>query len=161
VPQHVATDLCAQTGLAQLSGQRVVELARKTMDTAETLVGTWADLEPIVKVLIGRVKEYAQRPEVEAVTATKLLRECATVSSQLSSAATGVLRASEGQVRVAVLLEGPTPQRVAPEQLTEKQLVAIVLETVKKMKAESGSCPVCSVVVVAEATNGTAPPAED
>lgn len=152
-----AVDLTAERGLTHLSGQRVVDIGRRTMDAAERLIGTWEDAEPLIKLLLAKVKTFAENPDVQDVKAAALLRDAATVSQRVANAATAVLRASEGQVRLAVLLEGPRPQRAQPGQMTEKQLVGAVLETVRKIKAEQGACPVCTTTVT---TNGTAPHAE-
>jgi hypothetical protein len=152
-------DLTAGKGLSALSGQRVVDLARTTLDAGEALVATWTDLEPIVKALIAKVRRHAEQPAVAEEKAVGLLRECANVSARLSQAATSVLRASEGQVRLAVLLEGPRPQRRAPGELTERQLVAVVLETARRVKVEQGTCPLCTTTVAAATTNGAAAPA--
>jgi hypothetical protein len=69
------------------------------------------------------------------------------------------MRASEGQIRLAVLIQGPRPERRHPTEMTEKQLVAVVLETAKRVKADHGGiCPVCgpaaTVITVAESANG-------
>ena len=145
-------DLTAARGLTSLSGQRVVDVARKTLDASERLIGAWDELEPIVRTLIGKVRTYAETADLEAKEATGLLTAVSAVASRVGTAATSVMRASEGQVRLAVLIEGPKPQRKAPGELTEKQLVAVVLETARKLKQEQGACPVCTTTVAATTT---------
>jgi hypothetical protein len=154
VPQHVATDLTASSGLTRLSGERVVDLARKTLDAGESMVGTWSETEPILRKLTQVVRAQVERDAFEAKEALSLLRECAMVAQRVSQAATAVLRASEGQVRLAVLLDGGRPERARPGEMTEKQLVGVVLATARRIKDERGSCPVCTATIEATATNG-------
>lgn len=150
-----ANDLTASHGLGSLSGQRVVDIGRKTLDASERLIGAWDELEPIVRILIGKVKAFAERPEVETVLAAKLLSEIATVASRIGTAATSVMRASEGQIRLAVLIEGPRPEKRHPSEMTERQLVNVVLETAKRiMREQGGVCPVCGPAVITVSENG-------
>ena len=152
-------DLTEARGLTSLSGERVVDVARKTLDASERLIGAWDELEPIVRGLLGKVRTYAESDDVHTKDAAALLRDIATVASRVGTAATAVMRASEGQVRLAVLIEGPKPTRKTPGELTEKQLVAVVLETARKVKQEQGICPLCTTttVVPTAAPNGAAP----
>src|SRR5262245_33258152 len=157
VPQRVATDLTATHGLSRLSGERVVDLARKTLDAGEAMVGAWTELEPIVRRLTGMVRERVDLGDFDGKEALSLLRECATVAQRVSQAATSILRSSEGQVRVAVLLEGPKPTRKEPAGMTEKQLVGVVLAMARRLKHEQGTCPVCTETLEVPgdpATNG-------
>jgi len=159
-PYTPATDLTAQRGLGSLSGERVVDIGKRTLDASERLIGAWDELEPIVRTLIGKVKTYAESEGVEAGEATALLTAIATVASRIGTAATSVMRASEGQVRLAVLIEGPKPQRRAPHEMTEKQLVRTMVETLRLVAKDQGTCPVCTTThVVASTTNGDAAPA--
>lgn len=157
-----ASDLTATSGLEALSGQRVVDIGRKTLEAADRLVGTWADLEPLAKLLITRLKAHVEQTPTDMVLATKLLTEVSRVSHAIAAAATNVMRAGDGQIRLAVLLEGPPQTRKQPSELTEKQLVGVVLETARRIKAEQGTCPLCTttVDVTASPMNGstTAPP---
>jgi hypothetical protein len=154
VPQHVATDLTAATGLTRLSGERVVDLARKTLDAGESMVGAWTETEPILRKLTAVVREQVETGDYEPKLALSLLRECATVAQRVSQAATSVLRASEGQVRLAVLLEGPRPRERHPAEMTEQQLAAVVLATARRIKDERGHCPVCEPPAVDVTANG-------
>src|SRR5215475_7789832 len=160
-PVLPCNDLTEARGLTSLSGERVVDVARKTLDASERLIGAWDELEPIVRGLLGKVRTYAESDDVHTKDAAALLRDIATVAALVGSAATGVMRASEGQVRLAVLIEGPKPTRKAPGELTEKQLVSVVLETARKVKQEQGICPLCTTTVAAPtaaaATNGGEP----
>jgi hypothetical protein len=157
VPPHVATDLTASTGLTRLSGERVVDLARKTLDAGESMVGAWSETEPILRKLTAVVRKQVDDEQFEPKLALSLLRECAAVAQRVSQAATSVLRASEGQVRLAVLLEGPRPRQTHPAEMTEKQLVAVVLATARRIKDEQGACPVCAPPTVDVSANGHAP----
>jgi hypothetical protein len=124
-----------------VNGQRIVDVARSTLDAAETLVTTWTSLEPVVKSLIPKVRAYAEREDVDARDATTLLKDVAGVTRAVASAATAVMRASEGQARLAVLIAGPKIERKGAGELTERQLVAVVIETARRMKDEHGVCP--------------------
>jgi hypothetical protein len=154
-----AIDLTAARGLTSLSGERVVDVARKTLDASERLIGAWDELEPIVRSLLVKVKAHADS-DLDPGEATALLRDIATVASRVGTAATAVMRASEGQVRLAVLIEGPKPQRRSATDMTEKQLVSVMVETLKKVATEQGICPVCTksgtaTVVVSPNGKGT------
>src|SRR5215469_1352481 len=157
VPQHVATDLTATHGLTRLSGERVVDLARKTLDAGEGMVGAWTELEPIVRKLTSLVRQRVDVGDFDGKEALMLLRECAGVAARVSQAATGVLRASEGQVRLAVLLEGPKPTRKEPGAMTERQLVGVVLAMARRLKEEQGVCPVCAPPAIPVESNGKGP----
>jgi hypothetical protein len=145
---RTATDLTNLHGrLDGLTGRPMVEVARATLDAGSSLVAAWRDLEPVVRTLTKKVRRYAERPTVEDEKAARLLGQCARVVQQVGAAAQGILRATEGQARLALLLEGGRPQRVAPAQLTERQLVSVVMEVAKKVKQEGGVCPVCTTTV--------------
>jgi hypothetical protein len=161
VPTYTpATDLTAQRGLGSLSGERVVDIGKRTLDASERLIGAWDELEPIVRTLIAKARTYAERDEVEAAEATALLTSIASVASKIATAATSVMRASEGQVRLAVLIEGPKPQRRQPHEMTEKQLVTVMVETLRKVAKDQGTCPVCTTTQVIVSSNGDAKPSE-
>jgi len=128
-----------------VNGQRIVDVAKSTLDASETLVGTWTTLEPIVKRLITKVAAYADGADVQAAAATTLLKDVAGVTRAVAQAATAVMRASEGQARLAVLIAGPQPKRLQKETMTERQLVAVVMETARTMRRETGGpCPLCT-----------------
>lgn len=142
-----AHDLTATTGLSALSGERVVDIGVKTLDAAERLIATWDDTEPLLKRLIGKVKAFVESPDVDEHYAVKVLGEVAQASRAMANSAGMVLRAADGMTRLALLLSNPTQQK-APSDLTEKQLVGVVLETAKRIKREQGHCPLCTETVV-------------
>ena len=137
----LATDLL-QPQIAGLNGRPVVEVAKATLDAGSSFIQSWRDLEPIVKKLTKVVSDFVNDTEIDPMEAAKLLSLTASVVQKVGQAATTVLRASEGQSRLAILMEGGT-QRVQPKAMTEKQLVETVLATARKIQAETGSCPVC------------------
>src|SRR5262249_24123078 len=114
VPRHAARDLTATHGLTRLSGEWVVDLARKTLDAGEGMVGAWTELEPIVRTLTGLVRQRVDVGDFDGKEALSLLRECAGVAQRVSQAATGGLRASEAQVPFPLLLARPKPPPQAP-----------------------------------------------
>src|SRR5262249_40300477 len=126
-------------------------------DAGEGMVGAWTELEPIVRKLTSLVRQRVDVGDFDGKEALMLLRECAGVAARVSQAATGVLRASEGQVRLAVLLEGPKPTRKEPGAMTEKQLVGVVLAMARRLKEEQGGCPVCAPPAIPVESNGKGP----
>lgn len=139
-----SASLVTQGGLpVGADGRRVQEVSETTLTHAATLIETWAGLEPIVKQLIAQVRTSIEAGEIDAKEAPNLLAVCGRVVQQVGAAATAVMRASEGQQRLALLMDG-TRERSAPAQMTEKQLVGVVLEVAQRLKRESGVCPVCT-----------------
>lgn len=154
--QAPATDLTAARGLAGLSGARIIDVGNATLDAGATLIKRWAELEPLVQTLTEKVKRHAEAEEVQGEDAARLLNLCASVSQKVGAAATNVLRASEGQARLALLLAGPKAEKPSPTKMSEKQLAAVVLEAAKQIAADTGSCPVCTVTHEVKPVNGTA-----
>jgi hypothetical protein len=147
---RAATSLADTTGLSQLSGQPVVAVSQATLKAASSLIATWEELEPIVKALIGKVKAYAGDPAVDREDAAKLLSSVASVVQKVAMASTGVLRASEGMSKLALLLDVGRVQRVAPGKQTEKQLIGTVIEAVKRLVIPGKQCPACHALVPLE-----------
>lgn len=132
--------------IAPLNGQRVVDVAETTLAAGKSMVAHWEGLEPIVGELTKRVRKYveASGADMQPQEASKLLVTAASVVDKLAKAAQQMIRASEGQSRLAVLLSGGVPKRADPAAMSEKQLVGVVLEVAKRLKKESGTCPVCT-----------------
>src|SRR5262249_11907533 len=95
VPQHVATDLTATHGLTRLSGERVVDLARKTLDAGEGMVGAWTELEPIGRKLTSLVRQRADVADFGGKEALMRVREGAADAARVTPAAARVLRARQ------------------------------------------------------------------
>ena len=148
--QPAAQDLTAATGITSLSGRPVQEVADATLKAGASLVATWTDLEPIVKKLTKKVHQEVDRDDFKPGDAAKLLSLCATVSQKVGAASTGVLRASEGMSKLALLLDAGRVQRVHPRELTQKQLIATVVETVKQLRNPKKPCPVCAALPALE-----------
>ena len=138
-----ATDLTAASGLTALSGKPVAEVADATLKAGASLVRDWDELRPIVQQLIRRVRTHCEHTSIQGPEALKALSTCATVVQKVGAAATSVLRASEGMSKLALLLDAGRVRRAAPNQLTEKQLAAVVLEAAKKIVEKTGRCPIC------------------
>ena len=145
-----ATSLVDPDGLTRLSGQPVAEVSRATLEAGKSLVATWTDLEPIVKQLTANVQKFVtEQQELDVVASGKLLATCASVIQKLSMASTGVLRASEGMAKLAMLLDvhNGTATRRSPAEQSQKQLIAAVVGTVRKLVIPGKQCPACHVLV--------------
>ena len=131
-----------------INGQSVVAVAESTLAAGASMVDAWHQLEPLVRTLTKRVgaslKSHKRTPAEDA----KLLSLCATVIHRVGGAAQGVLRATEGQAKLAVLLQAGQAPRKAASQLTEKQLAGVVLEAAKRIVEKTGRCPVCMPIAV-------------
>lgn len=141
-----ATDLTAATGLTALSGTPVAQVAAATLAAGAALVAEWRELEPIVKQLIRRVRYTVEHEHIKDAEALHALAMTATVVAKVGAASTGILRASEGMSKLALLLDAGRVRRSHPGELTEKQLAAVVLETAKKIVDRTGRCPLCQPV---------------
>jgi hypothetical protein len=139
-----ATDLTAVSGLSGLTGQRLVDVGRATLDAGESYVQSWRDLEPLVRTLTEKVKTHVDSVDVQGEEAAKLLSLCASVLQKVGAAGQGMLRSTEGLTRLAMLLEGPKVERPHPQKMTEGQLASIVLTVAKKIAKETGACPICA-----------------
>jgi hypothetical protein len=149
----VATDLTQSVGLSGLNGRPVVDVARATLDAGASLVQAWRDLEPIARKLTTKMSAYVEEDDFDGVEGVKLLSLCASVTQKMGQAATMMLRASEGQSRLALLMEGGV-KRTEPKQMTEKQLTGVVIGVARRLQKETGVCPICSEQTV----EGTAVP---
>ena len=138
-----------------MNGRRVVDVARETLDAAEALTRPWRKLAPIIEQLTERVQAQVTADEFEGYEAAKLLNLCASVVQKVGQASGGMLRASDGLHKLALLLSGGI-ERPSPKTLTEKQMAQLVIETVKRLAKEQGRCPVCEVKTVTTVTNGHA-----
>jgi len=139
-----ATDLTQAQGNGALSGREVADVQQATLKAGRALLETWSDLEPIVKKLVKVVRTFVDDDdEIDGAGATKLLSQCATVVQRVGAAAVGVLRASEGMTKLALLLDVGSPKRKAPEAMTQKQLIGVVLEAVKQSWRAGTPCPTC------------------
>lgn len=134
-----ATDLTAARELTALSGMPVVDVARATLDAGRRLLASWDDLEPLVRTLTKKVRARVEGDELEPAEEARLLSLCASVVQRVGAASTAVLRASEGQARLGLVLQGGV-ERPKPKQMTEQQLAAVVIETVKKIALERQTC---------------------
>jgi len=164
VPQDApATDLTAARGLEALSGERMVDVARRTLDASDRLLGTWDALEPIAKTLIGMVRAYVDQKQADIADGAKLLGQVANVSAKMATAATQVMRASEGQTRLALLVAGPSATRKPASEHTEKQLLDAMVLIFRRAWTETGVCPTCQThaPIVVATGNGAAAPAAD
>jgi hypothetical protein len=143
-----AQDLTAASGLTALSGRPVLEVADATLKAGASLVHDWEQLRPIVRALIKKVQAEVDADDFKPGEAAKLLSTCATVVQKVGAASTGVLRASEGMSKLALLLDAGRVKRTQPAQMTEKQLAAVVLETAAKIVKKTGRCPICTPIAV-------------
>jgi hypothetical protein len=141
-----ATDLTAASGLTQLSGRPVVEVADATLKAGKSLLAEWHELEPIVKQLIRRVREHCEHERIQGAEAMKALAQCATVVQKIGAASTGVLRASEGLSKLALLLDAGRTRRLSPQDQSQKQLAATFLELGAQIVKKTGRCPLCQPV---------------
>jgi len=147
-----ATSLVDPDGLSRLSGQPVLAVQEATLKAGQSLVATWTDLEPIVRRLTLVVRQFVEGDSrIGAPDAAKLLSQCAGVIQKLSMASTGVLRASEGMAKLALLLDAGTVRRPDPAKQTEKQLAVAVVEATRRMVIPGKQCPTCHVLVPVEA----------
>ena len=141
--QPPAHDLTAATGITQLSGRPVQEVADATLKAGASLVQTWTDLEPIVKALTKKVHAEVEADDFKPGEAARLLSLCATVSQKVGAASTGVLRASEGMSKLALLLDAGRVQRVHPREMTQKQLLQTMVATLKAVQRPGKPCIQC------------------
>src|SRR5215813_14828160 len=98
----MATDLTAVRSVQQATGEYVAEIQAATLAAGASLVQTWRELEPIVKALIALVKADVESGDIEKPA--HLLSQCAVVVQKVGSAATGVLKASEGMAKLGIIL---------------------------------------------------------
>jgi len=150
----MATDLTAH-GYHAVNGEPVVAIMEATRDAGAAMVDTWRHLEPIVKALTAEVQRVVadRRHKFSVEEATTLLTKCASVVRNVGGAAQGMLKVSEGQARLAVLLSVGKPERKAPGQMTQAQLVGVVLETAKRLHESGKPCPTCGTVPAVEVTH--------
>jgi hypothetical protein len=141
-----AQDLTAASGLTQLSGRPVVEVADATLKAGASLLTEWHELEPIVKQLIRRVREHCEHEKITGVEAMKALAQCASVVQKLGAAGTSVLRASEGMSKLALLLDAGRLRRAHPRDQSQQQLAATFLELAGQIVKKTGRCPFCQPV---------------
>jgi len=147
VHRRPATSLVDPDGLTRLSGQPVADVSRATLEAGKSLVAAWTDLEPVVRKMTEVVRAYAEDEQVKPKEAMILLSQCAGVIQKLSMASTGVLRASEGMSKLALLLDAGTIKQSRPADMTQKQLVGAVVSTVQKLVIPGKQCPACHVLV--------------
>lgn len=141
VPSHA--DLTRGDGFRAVNGQPIVEIAQTTLRSGASLVAVWDELEPIVRSLIGRVRTFVDSDApLKPVETTKLLSQCAGVVQKLSHTGQGILRASEGLSKLALLMDAGKVKRAHPSELTQKQLAGVLVETLKKL-GDDGPCPLC------------------
>jgi hypothetical protein len=144
VPREApAADLTAAHGLEALDGARMVDVARRTLDASERMVGAWAELEPIVRTLIGLVRAHLDAEKSAIKDGAALLGQVASVTVKIATAAGAVLRASEGQTRLALLVAGPGATRTPVGERTEKQLLEAMVLIFRRTWTETGVCPTC------------------
>src|SRR5215813_6970706 len=136
----MSTDLTAARSLTAANGERVTQLQSATLDAGARLIETWTELEPIVKALIALVKAEVDRGEVEEPG--RLLSQCAVVVQKVGSAATGVLKASEGMAKLGIILS-VGHEKKAPSEMTQAELSKVVLATAKQIWTSGQPCPVC------------------
>lgn len=144
-------DLTRGQGFRAINGQPVVRVAEETLKAGSQLVATWTSLEPIVTQLISQVREKVHLDDYTAPEALKLLQACGNVVQKLGSTGASLLRAAEGQSKLALLLEAGTVARPAPKAMSEKQMAVLVIETVKRIATETGGpCPICTKTIEVE-----------
>jgi hypothetical protein len=141
-----AQDLTAASGLTQLSGRPVVEVADATLKAGTSLVQTWTELEPITKQLIRRLREHCEHKQIQGPEALKALAMTATVVQKVGAAAANVLRASEGMSKLALLLDAGRLRRAHPRDQSQQQLAATFLELAGQIVKKTGRCPFCQPV---------------
>lgn len=146
-----ATDL-TRVSLPAVNGQPVVEIAEATLKSGARMAAAWDALEPVVRTLTVKVQAYCNQDEIQGKEAAQLLDRVASVIHKVGAASTGMLRSSEGLARLSVLLDAGRVRRTQPEAMTQKQLAATVIETVKRIAKDTGSCPICTETV--EVSNG-------
>src|SRR5262249_28283007 len=147
---RMATDLTT-VSYRSINGESVVQVAESTLSAGASMIDAWRQLEPLVRTLTKKVGASLKSQKRTPAEDAKLLALCATVIHRVGSAAQGVLRATEGQAKLAVLLQAGQAPRRAASQLTEKQLAGIVLEAAKKIVERTGRCPVCMPIIAASA----------
>src|SRR5262245_47991104 len=104
-PRSRARDLMADpAGLSALNDQPLVEVAKATLETARSILRSWDDLEPIVRALVSKVRAHVDSKDVKPADAARLLSTTARVVQQLAAASQGVMRAADGEHRLALLL---------------------------------------------------------
>src|SRR5215471_5230245 len=127
------TDLTAH-GYKSVNGQGVLAVIESTLAAGASMVQTWRALEPIVKALTEEVQHRVadRRNKFTADEAAGLLTKCASVVRNVGASAQGMLKASEGQARLLVVLQTGDVKPKSPKEMTEKQLIGVVVETLKK-----------------------------
>ena len=138
--------------LSGLNGTPMIEVAKKTLEAGKRQVNEWETLEPIAQTLISRLKTAVDQSEYSASEAADLLGKCSKAMLTLQQTSRSLLQATEGLTRLALLVEGPRIERSDPKKMTEKQQIALVVGTVKKIAQDTGICPVCTKTV--EVGNG-------
>jgi hypothetical protein len=138
----VATDL-TQVSFRSVNGAPITEIAESTLKAGGSMVDTWTRLEPLVQQLISRLSDTVDdAAHLDTNEAATLLGLCATVVQKVGNAAQGVLKASEGLSKLSVLLAAGRGTRKPPSEMSQRQLAAVLVETLKKLGTE-GPCPVC------------------
>lgn len=153
IPGHA--DLVRAEGFRAVNGQKYSDVARTTLESGASMVAVWDDLEPICKQLVTRVRTHVDSDEGQQLSptaTTKLLMACASVVAKVGTASQGMLRASEGLQKLALLMDLGTVKRKHPSELTQKQLAGLLVETLKKL-GEDGPCPVCKAEKALEVTD--------
>jgi len=149
------TDLSAH-GYRSVNGEPVLAVIQSTLEAGSSMVQTWRALEPIVKALTeevqARVNDHRRKFTVDE--AAGLLTKCASVVRNVGAAAQGMLKASEGQARLLVVLQTGDVKPKKPSEMTEKQLIGVVVETLKKAHDAGKPCPVCATVPAIEVQPG-------
>jgi hypothetical protein len=140
-----ARDLTA-VNLGALNGKDIADVAKATLDVGQSMLAHWTELEPIVKQLTQLVRAEVANDEIK--NPTRMLADVAGVVEKITRASGSVTKAAEGLARLTVLVMGGVPQRADPRQLSEKQLAGIVVEAVKRIKADTGVCPICAPAVI-------------
>jgi hypothetical protein len=138
--------------VAALDRQKVVDVAESTCAAGESILRRWSELEGVVGSLIAKVKDYvdrgARQPDgsyvaVEGRESTMLLATVANVVDKLTKAAQAMFRVSDAQARLYILLSGGVEKRRSAETMSEKQLMEVLVEGMKVIKAKTGKCPLC------------------
>lgn len=134
-----------QVTLGPLNGKDIADVAAATLRAGESLLAHWTELEPIVKKLTeivrAQVESGVDDPRLSPMV---MLSTIAGVVEKITRASGSVMKASEGLGRLTVLVMGGVRQRPDTAQLSEKQLAGIVIEAARRMKDETGVCPICA-----------------
>lgn len=131
-------------------GERLVEAIESTLAAGERCIADFNQLDPIVQQLVTRLRDEIARTNstLDAVAAARHLTNATTCVDRLAKAAQAFLRTTDALGRLAVLLQGGVAKKPDPKTLTEKQMVGVIIETAKRIKADTGTCPVCDSKVV-------------